>query len=289
MALRTLRFAKLEGSGNDFLVVEDPSGVEQLDTEFVQRICDRHLGIGADGLVAYTGLPDGEAHLAMRLFNADGSEAEISGNGLRCLAARIFHRGLHAATELRVQTRAGIKRVQKISASGTGFTFEVEMGLPILDPAKIPFRLAPPAESLIGCRLQVGEEIYSVTVTSMGNPHCSIFLDSFEGLDWKGVGRRIEVHPAFPEKTNVEFIRIVNTGTIEVLFWERGVGTTLSSGTGACAATVASVLNGFVSRKVRVMTRGGELEIEWGSDGILKLVGPVKMICEGEYLFDDGC
>ena len=289
MALRTLRFAKLEGSGNDFLVVEDPSGVEQLDTEFVQRICDRHLGIGADGLVAYTGLPDGEAHLAMRLFNADGSEAEISGNGLRCLAARIFHRGLHAATELRVQTRAGIKRVQKISASGTEFTFEVEMGLPILDPAKIPFRLAPPAESLIGCRLQVGEEIYSVTVTSMGNPHCSIFLDRFEGFDWKGIGSRIEVHPAFPEKTNVEFIRIVNPGTIEVLFWERGVGTTLSSGTGACAATVASVLNGFVSRKVRVMTRGGELEIEWGSDGILKLVGPVKMICEGEYLFDDGC
>jgi diaminopimelate epimerase len=123
----------------------------------------------------------------------------------------------------------------------------------------------------------------------MGNPHCSIFSDSFESVDWKGIGSQIEVHPAFPERTNVEFIRIVNPGTIEVLFWERGVGATMSSGTGACAAMVASVLNGFVDRKVRVISQGGDLEIEWRPDGLLELVGPARMICEGEYLFDDSC
>lgn len=287
--MRTLHFAKLEGSGNDFLIIEESLGAEQPDSRFVKRICDRHLGIGADGLVLYSRLLPGEAHFSMRLFNADGSEAEISGNGMRCLAAHIFHRRLHSATELLVQTRAGIKRVHAVGASGADFSFEVEMGLPILDPEKIPFRLNPPPGSLNGCKLQVGEELYSVTVTSMGNPHCSIFLNSFESFDWKRIGSQIEVHPAFPERTNVEFIKIVNPGNIEVLFWERGVGPTLSSGTGACAAMVASVLNGFVARKVRVATQGGDLEIEWRPDGLLKLVGPARMICEGEYLFDDGC
>jgi diaminopimelate epimerase len=142
-------------------------------------------------------------------------------------------------------------------------------------------------ESLVGCELRVGDVLYSVTVTSMGNPHCSIFVSSFESLDWKGVGSRIEIHAAFPQRTNVEFVRVIGPSEIEARFWERGVGATQSSGTGACAAVVASVLNGYTDRHVRVRTQGGDLEIEWRVDDSLMMAGPARLICEGECYIDD--
>jgi diaminopimelate epimerase len=282
-----LHFAKLEGLGNDFVIVDEMLLDKNILSQLAKRVCDRHLGIGADGLILYRKLSSPEAHFGMRLFNADGSEAEISGNGLRCLAACLFHQGLHDCAEVLIQTRAGVKRIRKLSSVAARFSFEVEMGVPILDPAEIPFRPAPAPESLVGYELRVGNALYSVTVTSMGNPHCSIFVSSFESLDWKGIGSRIETHASFPQRTNVEFVRVIGPGEIEVRFWERGVGSTWSSGTGACAAVVASFLNGYTERHVRVRTEGGELEIEWRADYSLMMAGPARLICEGECYIDD--
>jgi diaminopimelate epimerase len=282
-----LSFAKLEGSGNDFVIVDEMLLEKSVLSQLAKRVCDRHLGIGADGLILYRKLSSPEAHFGMRLFNADGSEAEISGNGLRCLAACLFHQGLHDCAEVLVQTRAGVKRIRKTSSVAARFSFEVEMGDPILDPTEIPFCPAPAPESLVGCELRVGDVSYAITVISMGNPHCSIFVSSFESFDWTRVGSRIETHAAFPQRTNVEFVRVIGSGEIEVRFWERGVGSTQSSGTGACAAVVACVLNGYTERHVRVRTEGGVLEIEWRADGSLLMTGPARLICEGECYIDD--
>ena len=282
-----LRFAKLEGLGNDFVVLEETLLDKKVFSQLAKQICNRRLGIGADGLILYRSLSPPQTHFEMRLFNADGSEAEISGNGLRCLAAHLFHQRPDAWTELLIQTRAGLKRIRKIRAGMSLYYFEVEMGVPLLDPAAIPFCPLPVPESLVGYELRVGNALYLVTVTSMGNPHCSIFVGSFESLDWKEIGSQIETHSLFPQRTNVEFVRVIGPAEIEVRFWERGVGSTWSSGTGACAAVVASVLNGYTERHVQVRTEGGELEIEWRADNSLMMAGPARLICEGECYIDD--
>jgi diaminopimelate epimerase len=157
------------------------------------------------------------------------------------------------------------------------------MGEPKLERSQIAFNPALEPVSLVGFELPVGDETQIVTISSMGNPHCSLFVGQFDHFDWEDLGRRIESHPFFPSRTNVEFIRVCSRNEIEVRFWERGVGRTFSSGTGSCAAMVASVLNGFTERRVRIKTLGGSLEIEWRVDNRLQLTGPARWICSGEY------
>jgi diaminopimelate epimerase len=279
-----MRFAKLQGLGNDFIVVDSEAVPPDAISGLARHICDRRFGVGADGLLLWqrhsTSNP---AVFRMRIFNADGGEAELSGNGLRCLAAYLYHRGTVAHDEVQIDTLAGRKRLRLVRKNGLEYWFDVEMGCPILDRTQIAFRPGAEPSSLTACELPVGEAVYSVTITSMGNPHCSLFLDEFQSLDWEALGRQIEIHSYFPNRTNVEFIRVVNRAEIEVRFWERGVGKTFSSGTGSCAAAVASILNGYVDRRVKVRTLGGDLKIRWNDDGPLWLEGPAELICEGEY------
>jgi len=284
--LELIPFSKLEGLGNDFIVIETESLDENLCFDLAQKISNRCFGVGADGLILFHWItPSARADFSMRIFNADGSEAELSGNGLRCLAAYLWHHGLHSHNPLRVETRAGLKEVELTHSTPPEYFFEVGMGSPILDRNHIPLNLDSEPDSLVGFDLALGDKVYQVTITSMGNPHCSIFLDDFGAMDWERLGSRIETHPAFPNRTNVEFIQVRNRQEIEVRFWERGVGKTHASGTGSCAAVVASVLNGYTSREVKVHTLGGSLEISWQANDSLCLKGPARFICHGQYSY----
>jgi diaminopimelate epimerase len=282
-----MQFSKLEGLGNDFVVM---TGGESEETDFAQlarRVCNRHFGVGADGLILFHSvLQPASADFRMRIFNADGSEAELSGNGLRCLGAFLIHLGLHQDLHLRIETPAGLKQLHLVHRAPPEYGFEVEMGAPILERSRIPLNLVPEPASLVGCELNVGDKSYRTTITSMGNPHCSLFVNDFGMIDWETSGSQLELHSAFPNRTNVEFIRVVSRNEIEVRFWERGVGRTNASGTGSCAAAVASVLNGHTDRHVRVQTPGGNLEVLWRDDESLCLKGPARFICQGDY--EDG-
>jgi len=277
-------FAKLEGLGNDFLVVSAEAAEGRSLFGLSQQICDRHYGIGADGLLIYSPEdPTSGVDFKMRIFNADGGEAELSGNGLRCLAALLFAENLVENSVVRIATLAGLKVLRLTDSSPPEYRFEVDMGEPILEQSRIAFKPSSGPDSLIAFPLPVGGEVHSVTVSSMGNPHCSLFVNQFSDVDWEHLGNQIESHVYFPERTNIEFIRVRSRNEIEVRFWERGVGKTFSSGTGSCAAMVASVLNGRTDRRVKIQTLGGSLEIEWRSDNRLLLRGPARWICSGEY------
>lgn len=284
-----LPFAKLEGLGNDFIVMDGTLVPEKEFTGLSQDICERHFGVGADGLVLYWKLDSAlDADFRMRIFNADGGEAEMSGNGLRCLAAHLYHRNIHQNPELKIETLAGLKSLRLADSNDTGYLFAVDMGHPILDIIRIPFHPDQLPDSLIGYSLPLENRHLKVTITSMGNPHCSTFVQSLDAINWEQIGPQIENHQFFPQRTNVEFIRIINRGEIEVRFWERGVGKTLASGTGSCAATVASILNGLVDSSLRVLTQGGSLEMYWAPGESVKLKGPARFICGGEFVWKPG-
>ncbi len=276
-------FTKAQGAGNDFLIIESGPHVPLPSLELRRRICDRHYGVGADGILFLT-VPAGhqDADADLRIFNSDGGEVEISGNGTRCAAAYLVDSG-RSGSELVIRTGAGPKRLYLVSRRENQFEFEMAMGAPVLSPAKIPFR--PPSENVpepvIGFELPLSSGKRKVTVTSMGNPHCSILVDDFE-WDWKALGAEIEKHRYFPNRTNVEFYRVVSRNGIEVRYWERGVGFTLSSGTGSCAAAVAAILNKLVESPVTVRTLAETLGVHWeGAEVILK--GPAEIVCRGEF------
>jgi len=280
-----MRFVKLHGSGNDFLIVDEIDGAVIEDYRMLARdICDRHCGAGADGLVTVsTAEPGSDADFSCRIFNADGSEAEISGNGTRCAAAYLYYRGRWKDPQLRIDTRAGVKRLTLKQRDETRFTLEADMGRPRLKSSEIDL-VNPVTDKLVAYPLNVGGDIFEVTITSMGNPHCTIFFEDLDEMDFRELGPYIENHPLFPERTNVEFVRVMDRKNIEVRFWERGVGETLSSGTGACAAAVASVLNGLVERGVMVHGTAGSLFVQWREDGVVVLTGPAELIYQGVWL-----
>jgi diaminopimelate epimerase len=278
---RKVPFAKFHGLGNDWLVV-GAEGLPRSLSKFVPAILDRHKGIGADGLLVVMP-PRNKKHAArVRFFNADGSEAEMSGNGIRCAGAFLAELSPVRQTFL-IETAAGLKSLRKVKEGNGKWLFRVGMGAPVLEPAKIPFKAGdfPPPIKGFALRTQRGE--VRVTVTSMGNPHCSIFVRSFSSLDWETLGREIETNPLFPNRTNVEFVNVISRKEIAVRFWERGVGHTLSSGTGSCAATVASILDGRTERQVRVQTEAGSLLVAWPENGEIILTGPAERIAQGTY------
>lgn len=282
-----MRFQKFQAVGNDFIIVRegdlpredgDPAGL-------ARRVCERHLGPGADGLeVILTTPSEPAADFAIRLFNADGGETPISGNGTRCVAAYLYFNDLWREPSIRIQTGAGIKSLTIRERSAMRFVFESDMGMPHLASTEVPVDLEEPLANVVRQKLRVGPDDIEFTACSMGNPHCSIQVESFDDLDWQGLGSRIERHAAFPERTNVEFIRVHDRQCIEVRFWERGVGPTLSSGTGSCAAVVACILNGLTERRVRVQTSGGELLVEWLADGRVIQTGEVSAVYRGELV-----
>jgi diaminopimelate epimerase len=283
-----MHFHKFQASGNDFLVVEEqhiPAGAS-LDL-MAERLCDRHYGAGADGLLVLRWREDhSEADFDMRVFNADGSEAEISGNGLRCAAAYVYDTDQWTAPAVTINTKAGVKRLRRLLAQDRATFFEVEMGRPKLASHEIPMNLEPALPRVLKHPLRVGEDVFHITACSMGNPHCSLIMQDIDHIDFTDVGSRIENHSIFPERTNVEFVTVLGRNRIRVLFWERGVGETLSSGTGTCAAAIAAMLNGLVDRQVQVLTRAGELSVHWRDDAVVVLVGPVEVVYRGEWLTD---
>src|SRR5262245_32089394 len=277
-------FTKLQGMGNDFLVslVEDVKKVVAID-ELASQICDRRLGAGADGLVLADRNRGPDLDFNSRIFNADGSEAEVSGNGTRCLAAYLYHSGLWSLSEVRIGTAAGTKTGKLISQQGLRYEFEFNMGKPILASQNIPTAIEPPTDRVVGYRLTVGSEGYEVTCTSMGNPHCTVQVLDLWDRSLSEIGPLIERHNLFPKRTNVEFVHAISLSEIEVRFWERGVGWTNSSGTGSCAAAVSSALLGLTGRAVTVRTAGGGLKVRWADDGIVFLTGAAEVVYEGEW------
>jgi diaminopimelate epimerase len=282
---------------------------------FVRRVCDRHYGAGSDGVAVVERLgrtgPDKkaetvqgeeteairgdeteaaqderlEADFALRIFNPDGGEAAMSGNGSRCAAACLHFEGLWTGEELRFLTRAGVKRYVLRGREGAHrFHFEAEIGCPLFDSASIPMLTLEPLTEVRGYPLAFDDgDTLTVTALQMCNPNCCLFVDDFESLDWRRIGRLVESHAAFPERTNVEFVRVADRRTIDARVWERGAGETLSSGTGACAAAVASMVNHYTDRHVVVRMPGGALEVLWREDGEVLLTGTAQVVYRGRW------
>jgi len=261
-------FQKAHGDGNDFLFAPADVVPGEIAHELARAICDRHTGAGADGL--YRMSPgNGEFDAAIHLYNSDGSEAELSGNGTRCAAACLIAEG-SPGTDLRVMTGAGARSLRLLERDDLWFRFEMDMGRPAYDDKEICAAL--PLES--GSR--------EVTILDVGNPQCVAFLDEFT-VDWLTAAREIERHPRFAKRTNVAFVRVVGPHTLEARFFERGAGETRSSGTGSTAVAVAAILRGLVRSPVRVLTPAGELSVRW--DTSAWLAGPAEIVARGEYYF----
>ena len=276
-----MKFTKWQGIGNDFVIV---NGFEEKIADYASKaiaVCDRHFGIGADGLVF--ALPSDIADFRMRIFNSDGSEAEMCGNVTRCFARYVYEAEIKKKTELAIETLAGIIRPKLLFENGKVSAVRVDMGEPKLKRGLIPMTGDPEAKA-INELLTVGTESYRVNGIRVGTPHCVIFMDEVEDLDLKAVGQPIELHPMFPRKTNVEFVKVIDRKKLRMRVWERGAGITLACGTGSCASVVAAVLNGKTDRMVTVHLDGGHLLIEWGEDNHLYKTGPAGEVFRGDYL-----
>jgi len=283
-----MHFTKFQGFGNDYIVfaAEQLAGVADLG-DFARRICNRHYGAGADGIAIVRPAGVAAADFNVRIFNPDGSEAGMSGNGTRCASAYLFFHQLWSSDLVRLQTRNGIKRYTLLERSADGsFLFRSELGQPRFDPVSIPMQTNGSPERVIEYPLNVDGAQVKVTALQMGNPNCCIFVDDFDAIDWRRLGPLIENHPQFPERTNVIFIRVLDRRNIEERIWERGVGETESSGTCSCAAVVASVVNGQTDRTVSVHAPGGLIPIEWRADNEVVLTGTARVVYSGEWLMD---
>ena len=278
-----IEFTKLHGCGNDYIYIDGSTQKipQERKPDFVRKMSDRHFGIGGDGVIFIN--PSQEADFEMEMYNADGSRAQMCGNGMRCFAQYVFNHSLVQAKKFSVNTLAGTIIPEVLE----GDLVRVNMGKPILEADKIPVKsnLFP----VLNDTLQAGDRTFQFSAVSMGNPHCLIFTDeNTEELALK-YGSSIENNPIFPEKTNVEFIKVISEKHIKINVWERGCGITLACGTGACASTVASILNNLTENKVTADLPGGSLTIEWAGNPIDKdhdvfMTGSAKVVFEGEYL-----
>ncbi len=281
-----MEFAKLHALGNDFLIVNvaGEEGYRRSLSPLARRICHRHRGIGADGVLYYQAtLGDAEADVAVLIFNADGSKAEMSGNGVRCLAAYLYRSHECSSKIIRIRTVSGIKTLILKLEEGTKYTFECSMGEPITASDRIPVHLPAKSDPILNYPIEVGSQIIPVTVTSMGNPHCSTFWPDVEEVPVESLGPALERHSTFPQRTNVEFVQILDPHRLRLRFWERGVGPTLASGTGSCAAAVAAILRGHAQSPVTIETELGSLLVTWPGQGDVLLTGESEFICDGRY------
>ena len=282
-----MQFIKFQGFGNDYIIFEEQSvaGIESLNN-FARSVCDRHYGAGADGIVIVSRAQDSSAaDFVARIYNADGSEAGLSGNGTRCAVAYLYHQGLWDRELLRLWTRSGVKLYRLREELSRGhYWFESELGQPKFDSASIPMQTREPREVVLDYPLVIEGETFPVVALQMGNPNCAIFVEDFDRLDWRRIGRALESHAQFPERTNVEFVRVKDRVNIELRIWERGVGETKSSGTCACAGMVASVMKGLTERKATVWMEGGHVEILWrDDDDEVVLTGRADIVYTGNW------
>lgn len=270
----------MQGAGNDYVyidaTVQDVAHPERLAVE----MSDRHFGVGSDGLVLI--LPSDKADFRMRMFNADGSEAQMCGNASRCVGKYVYEHGLTTQKTLLLETASGIKVLDLHVSDGKVSRVSVDMGVPVLEPAAIPVNL--PGERVVDMPITVAGEEYRMTCVSMGNPHAVLFVPSLDAVDVHGLGPLAEHHALFPERCNIEFAEVVSPTEIRMRVWERGAGETLACGTGACATLVAAVLNGLTQRRAKLRLLGGDLDIAWHEDDRVCMTGGAETVFDGVWL-----
>jgi diaminopimelate epimerase len=277
-----MRFTKMQGCGNDYVYIDCFNQAAPADAPALSRaISARHFGVGSDGLILICRSERADAH--MRMFNADGSESEMCGNGIRCVAKYVYDHGLVRKPTLTVETGRGVLTLDLETAGGKVSSVRVNMGEPILDAAGIPTAL--PGDPPVNVPLVVDQNLtLQVTCVSMGNPHCVAFVQEISDGLVHGIGPRIENHRAFPRRTNVEFVHVEKPGEMTMRVWERGSGETMACGTGACAVAVAGVLTGQTQRKVLIHLRGGDLHLHWSEkDNHVYMTGPAVEVFSGDW------
>ena len=276
-----MKFTKMHGCGNDYIYVDASREhvPQEQKPEIVRRLSDRHFGIGGDGVIFIH--PSREADFEMEMYNMDGSRAEMCGNGIRCVAKFVYDKHLTDKTSISVASCGKVKYLELAVEEGKVSTVKVNMGSPILKAADIP--VISSKEEVIGDEIEVNGQTYSMTCVSMGNPHGVVFLEDIDSLALEEIGPCFENHQRFPKRVNTEFVKVIDEETIQMRVWERGTGETLACGTGACAAVVASVLNGLAKEQATVKLAGGNLQVNWDrKENLVYMAGPAVTVFEGE-------
>lgn len=274
-----MKFTKMHGISNDYIYINGATEKIYNPSDVAIKLSDRHTGIGSDGIVMI--LPSKTCDFRMRMFNSDGSEAEMCGNASRCVGKYVYDKGLTKKTKVSLETLAGVKILNLHVVDEKVDTVTVDMGEPILNGVDIPTIFDLP--TVVSQPIVVSGKKILTTCVSMGNPHSVVYVDDVDSLDLEKIGPSYECHPAFPHKTNTEFVEIISRNEVKMRVWERGAGETMACGTGACAVAVASVLNGFTDRDVRVKLRGGDLQIKWDdADNHVYMTGPATTVYEGD-------
>ena len=280
-----MKFTKMHGIGNDYVYVNCFEESVKNPAEVSKFVSDRHFGIGSDGLILIS--PSAIADFRMNIYNADGSQAEMCGNGIRCVAKYVYDYGLTDKTEISVETLAGIKYLRLQVENGKVASVEVNMGAPILEPKEIP--VAVEESPVVNVPVEVKGKIYHMTCVSMRNPHAIIFMNNVKDLDIAAIGPYFENHTVFPKRTNTEFVEVLDRNTVNMRVWERGSDETLACGTGACATTVACILNDKTENEVTVHLLGGDLKIRWDREANqVYMTGPATVVFDGEITLPDG-
>jgi diaminopimelate epimerase len=275
-----MKFTKMHGIGNDYIYINCFEEVIEDASDLAIKMSDRHFGVGSDGLVLI--LPSDKADFRMRMYNSDGSEAEMCGNATRCVGKYVYDNGLTDKREITLETLAGIKHLELKVAGGAVESVTVDMGEPILTPQLIPVDYT--GDEFINKIINVNGDEYAVTCVSMGNPHAVVYLESLNDLEIEKLGPKFENHPIFPRRINTEFVEVISRSVLRMRVWERGAGETLACGTGACAVLVSSVLNNLSDRKATVQLLGGDLEINWDEkDNHVYMTGGATKVFDGVW------
>ncbi len=281
-----LNFTKMEGLGNDYVYVNCFKETVDNPSELSKRVSDRHFGIGSDGLILIK--PSQVADFTMEMYNADGSQSEMCGNGIRCVGKYVYDYGLTDKEEISVETLAGIKYLKFVidkkdaSDRGTVAMVTVNMGEPIFAPAEVPVAIDKDLDKVVDYPVNIDGTSYNITCISMGNPHCITYVEDTDTFPLEEIGPKFESSPLFPRRVNAEFVQVVSRDYLKMRVWERGSGETLACGTGTCATVVASILNGLTEDEVTVRLLGGELIIKWDREtNLVYMTGPAKVVFDG--------
>lgn len=279
-----MKFTKMHGCGNDYVYI---NGFTEKITDkpaFVRAVSDRHFGVGSDGAIFIN--PSKEADFEMEMYNADGSRSEMCGNGIRCVAKYVYDNGLTNQEQIRIISAGKIKYLELNIDNGKVSTVRVNMGEPILKAKEVP--VISKREQSVDEPIMVAGKEYHMTCVSMGNPHAVVFMEDVAALDMEAVGPFFEHHEVFPNRTNTEFVKVVDRTHVDMRVWERGTGETLACGTGCCATAVACILNGLTENKVTVNVLGGKIDVEWDRENnLVYMTGPAETVFEGEYPWDE--
>ena len=275
-----MKFTKMHGIGNDYIYFNCLEKEIENPEELSIKLSDRHFGVGGDGIVLI--LPSDKADFRMRMFNADGSEGKMCGNATRCIGKYVYEKGITDKKEITLETLSGIKTLKlSVNEENKVESVEVNMGEAILKASEIPVKFDK--EKVINERVKIADSEYNITCVSMGNPHCVVYMDEIDDLDLEKLGPKFENDSIFPERVNTEFIKVIDENTLKMRVWERGSGETWACGTGACAAVVSSVLNGYCKydTPIKIKLLGGELSIKFMKNGLVYMSGPAEFVFEG--------